>query len=451
VLQELQENYFLQLYILFFPLGKMEKYEKLGKIGEGSYGLVMKCRLRETGKIVAIKKFLETEDDPQIRKIALREVRMLKQLKHGNLVNLLEVFRRKRKLHLVFEFIDRSALDELDAAPNGLEEEKLHKITYQVLKAVEFCHFNNIIHRDVKPENILVSKQYVVKLCDFGFARNLGGPGADYTDYVATRWYRAPELLVGDTQYGTSVDVWAIGCVFAEMLTGRPLWPGKSDIDQLYNIVKTQGALTQRHVHIFSSNSYFRDVKIPEVQPENMISLDTRFRAYNAGAIPFMKSCLNMEPSDRLTCTQLIQHGYFDGFRDWFEPELDELIRSGKDALKKPAIKKARSRMDPEPQPAPAPQKPADSLKRGGQLPTLQGPKTHAPLIPNGLSSILASSLECTSYVSLQQASYVNVKDADASKEPKAPAATSKKEGDKVKKQPQVSEVPTKKGLLPQI
>lgn len=446
----------------------MEKYEKLGKIGEGSYGLVMKCRLRETGKIVAIKKFLETEDDPQIRKIALREVRMLKQLKHGNLVNLLEVFRRKRKLHLVFEFIDRSALDELDAAPNGLEEEKLHKITYQVLKAVEFCHFNNIIHRDVKPENILVSKQYVVKLCDFGFARNLGGPGADYTDYVATRWYRAPELLVGDTQYGTSVDVWAIGCVFAELLTGRPLWPGKSDIDQLYNIVKTQGPLTQRHVHIFSSNSYFRDVKIPEVLPENMVSVDARFRSYSAGAIPFMKSCLNMEPSDRLTCTQLIQHKYFDGFRDWFEPELDDLIRSGKDALKKPAIKKARSRVDSDSAPgnpgnpgAAAPKahpQAVDTLKRGGQLPTLQGPKVHAPLIPNGLSSILASSLECTSYVSMQQASYVNVKDSDTVKSPKAPAGkksppAGKKEGDKAKKQPQISEAPPppKKGLLPQI
>ena len=93
----------------------MEKYEKISKIGEGSYGMVIKCRHRETGRLVAIKKFLETEDDPQIRKIALREVRMLKQLKHGNLVNLLEVFRRKRKLHLVFEFIDHTLLDDLDA------------------------------------------------------------------------------------------------------------------------------------------------------------------------------------------------------------------------------------------------------------------------------------------------------------------------------------------------
>lgn len=419
----------------------MEKYEKLGKIGEGSYGIVMKCRHRETGKIVAIKKFLETEDDPQIRKIALREVRMLKQLKHGNLVNLLEVFRRKRKLHLVFEFIDRCALDELDACPNGLEDEKLHKITWQVLKAVEFCHFNNIIHRDVKPENILVSKQNIVKLCDFGFARSLAGPGADYTDYVATRWYRAPELLVGDTQYGASVDVWAIGCVFAEMLTGRPLWPGKSDIDQLYHIVQTLGPLIPRHVHIFSNNSYFRDLKIPEVQPENMVPLESRFKGYDAVTVPFMKACLMMEPDARLTCTQLLQHAYFDGFRDWFEPELEEMFRSSKDPHKKP-IKKVRSRANTE---VPPPK--SEVPKRGGQLPTLIGTKGHvqgAPSLASGLAS-LASSLECNSYVSLQQPSFVDLTDADSKKDGKPGQSPLKKPTEVVPKRKDA------KGMLPQI
>ncbi len=128
-----------------------------------------------------------------------------------------------------------------------------------------------MIHRDVKPENILVTKQEVVKLCDFGFARTLSGPGADYTDYVATRWYRAPELLVGDTQYGPPVDVWAIGCVTAEIMTGKPLWPAKSDIDQIHHIVNTMGPLISRHAHVFSTNSYLVGLQMPQPQPGSMV------------------------------------------------------------------------------------------------------------------------------------------------------------------------------------
>uniref|UniRef100_A0A2I3G033 Cyclin dependent kinase like 1 n=1 Tax=Nomascus leucogenys TaxID=61853 RepID=A0A2I3G033_NOMLE len=248
----------------------MEKYEKIGKIGEGSYGVVFKCRNRDTGQIVAIKKFLESEDDPVIKKIAFREIRMLKQLKHPNLVNLLEVFRRKRRLHLVFEYCDHTVLHELDRYQRGVPEHLVKSITWQTLKAVNFCHKHNCIHRDVKPENILITKHSVIKLCDFGFARLLTGPSDYYTDYVATRWYRSPELLVGDRQYGPPVDVWAIGCVFAELLSGVPLWPGKSDVDQLYLIRKTLGHLIPRHQQVFSTNQYFSGVEPLELKFPNI-------------------------------------------------------------------------------------------------------------------------------------------------------------------------------------
>lgn len=120
----------------------------------------------------------------------------------------------------------------------------------------------------MKPENILLTKQNVVKLCDFGFARILV-QNENFTEYVATRWYRAPELLVGDTQYGTAVDVWAIGCVFCELYSGQPLLPGNSDLDQLYLIKKTFGNLIEHHVKILQNNAYYRGVIIPE--PEQMV------------------------------------------------------------------------------------------------------------------------------------------------------------------------------------
>ncbi|KAI5637795.1 protein kinase domain-containing protein [Phthorimaea operculella] len=207
----------------------MDKYEQLAVVGEGSYGVVLKCRRRDNGQLVAIKKFLETEEDAAVRKMALREIRMLKKLRHDHLVNMIEVFRRKRRFYLVFEYLDHTLLDELEASTGGLGEEtsKKHlyqllkgidychqnsleastgglgeetskKHLYQLLKGIDYCHQNSIIHRDVKPENVLISQHGIVKLCDLGFARALAAPGEPYTEYVATRWYRAPELLVAE-------------------------------------------------------------------------------------------------------------------------------------------------------------------------------------------------------------------------------------------------------------
>lgn len=324
----------------------MECYEKIAPIGEGTYGMVMKCRHRDTGQIVAIKKFKESEDDLQIRKTALREVRMLKQLKHDNIVNLLEVFRRKGKLYLVFEHVDHTILEDLDKNPHGLSDDKnvglVRKCMWQLLKAMDYLHSHNVIHRDIKPENILVSTTGVVKLCDFGFARTLAGPGAKYTDYVATRWYRAPELLVGDTEYGKAVDVWAMGCIFAEILTGQPLFPGDTDIDQLYRIMKSLGQLTKRHMEIFLKNPLFVGVRIPEVT--KVIPLEAKLPHISTEAMSWLHQCLIYDPDQRSTTKQLMAHSYFqnDGFCERFEVELRHWIELEKEKEMSDRVKRKR-------------------------------------------------------------------------------------------------------------
>ncbi|CAG9820417.1 unnamed protein product [Phaedon cochleariae] len=289
----------------------MERYERIGKLGEGSYGIVYKCRNKDTGEIVAIKKFAESEEDPLIRKIALREIRLLKNLKHPNLVNLIEVFRRKRRLHLVFEFCERTVLHELERCPAGCPDDLARQIVWQTLRAVAYCHRHGCVHRDIKPENILLTAQGVVKLCDFGFARMLN-PGENYTDYVATRWYRAPELLVGDTQYSTPVDVWAIGCVLAELIRGEALWPGKSDVDQLYLISCTVGDFLPRHMQAFKNNDFFQGIILPV--PSELVPLEEKLPSCSGTVIDFLKKCLDKDPSKRWTCEKLLTHKYFENF-----------------------------------------------------------------------------------------------------------------------------------------
>ncbi|KAK7830914.1 hypothetical protein U0070_018458 [Myodes glareolus] len=334
----------------------MEKYENLGLVGEGSYGMVMKCRNKDSGRIVAIKKFLESDDDKMVKKIAMREIKLLKQLRHENLVNLLEVCKKKKRWYLVFEFVDHTILDDLKLFPNGLDYQVVQKYLFQIINGIGFCHSHNdnhlsreascfhwwvvfavtsniamsnifdkrmlnieahtvprksftqsfivistdhasvvtlteakIIHRDIKPENILVSQSGVVKLCDFGFARTLAAPGEVYTDYVATRWYRAPELLVGDVKYGKAVDVWAIGC-----------------------------NLIPRHQELFYKNPVFAGVRLPEIKDTEREPLECRYPKLPEVVINLAKKCLHIDPDKRPFCADLLQHDFFqmDGFAE---------------------------------------------------------------------------------------------------------------------------------------
>jgi cyclin-dependent kinase-like len=151
-----------------------------------------------------------------VRKTTLREVKILRLLRHRNVVSLLEAFRRKGKLFLVFEYVEKNLLEVLEEHPTGLPRDVVRRYIFQLCLAIEWCHRNSVIHRDIKPENLLVNSDHTLKLCDFGFARIMPLPNEPpLTDYVATRWYRAPELLLGSTDYTKAVDIWAIGALLA--------------------------------------------------------------------------------------------------------------------------------------------------------------------------------------------------------------------------------------------
>jgi len=294
----------------------MNKYEVVGVVGEGAYGVVLKCRNRETGEIVAVKKFKESDDDEIVRKTTLREVKVLRSLRQDNIVNLKEAFRRKQKLYLVFEYVEKNLLEVLEENPSGVDPELVRSYIYQLCKAIQWCHQHDIVHRDIKPENLLINppskptESGQLKLCDFGFARQIprDKAGVELTDYVATRWYRAPELLLGSTSYGKEVDQWAIGCIMGELIDGQPLFPGESDIDQLYIIQRLLGPLTADQNDHFLRNPRFVGLKFPDMSRPD--GLEKKYLGkLSKSAMQFMKSLLQMDPAMRLSGGTILQVG----------------------------------------------------------------------------------------------------------------------------------------------
>uniref|UniRef100_A0A8C8DIJ0 mitogen-activated protein kinase n=1 Tax=Oryzias sinensis TaxID=183150 RepID=A0A8C8DIJ0_9TELE len=239
----------------------MNKFEVLGIVGEGAYGVVLKCRHKDTNEIVAIKKFKDSEENEEVKETTLRELKMLRTLKQENIVELKEAFRRRGKLYLVFEYVEKNMLELLEELPTGVPTEKVRSYIFQLIKAIHWCHKHDIVHRDIKPENLLISSADVLKLCDFGFARNLSeGTDANYTEYVATRWYRSPELLLG-APYGKAVDMWSVGCILGELSDGQPLFPGESELDQLFTIQKVLGPLPPEQMKLFYNNPRFHGLR----------------------------------------------------------------------------------------------------------------------------------------------------------------------------------------------
>ena len=214
-----------------------------------------------TGEIVALKKIRLDSEDEGIPGTAIREIALLKELQHPNVVRLYDVVHTEKKLTLVFEFLDLDLKKYLDQCEGGLELPVLKSFLYQLCASLAYVHAHKVLHRDLKPQNLLINREGELKLADFGLARAFGIPVRAYTHEVVTLWYRAPDVLMGNRRYSTPVDVWSIGCIFAEMNTGRPLFPGTSDANQLDCIFKALGTPSEA---VFPSMTGLPDYKVSE-------------------------------------------------------------------------------------------------------------------------------------------------------------------------------------------
>ena len=217
----------------------MEKYETIKAVGDGSFGSVTKARNKLTNEIVAIKRMKATFATWE-EAMKLREVKSLRKLNHHNVVKLKEVIRQKDSLYFVFEFMEKNLYEIISKNVVAPTEQEIKLMAFDSLQGIAACHKNGYFHRDLKPENLLINGAHVVKLADFGLAREIRAR-PPFTEYVSTRWYRAPELLLASTNYNSPIDIFAMGCILAEMYILRPLAPGNSEADQLMKLCLVLG------------------------------------------------------------------------------------------------------------------------------------------------------------------------------------------------------------------
>eukprot|EP01135_Chromosphaera_perkinsii_P004890 Nk52_evm10s303 gene=Nk52_evmTU10s303 len=287
----------------------MEKYMILGRIGEGAHGVVFKAKHIATGEIVALKKVPLRKLEDGIPNTALREIKALQAIDHQNVVKLFDVFPQGAGFVLVFEFMYSDLAHVTRQAKVPLSEAQIKSYMLMLLKGVEYCHANSIMHRDLKPANLLISPTGHLKLADFGLARVFSTENdPQYSHQVATRWYRAPELLYGARKYDQGVDLWAVGCIFAELLNNSPLFPGENDIDQLYCVLKVLGTPDET---IWPGMSQLPDYKKITFQTMPPVPLEEMVPEATPEAIHLLKQLLVYSSSSRLPASEALLHPYF--------------------------------------------------------------------------------------------------------------------------------------------
>jgi len=297
------------------------KYEVLQKLGKGAYGIVWKVRDKESNEVFALKKIFGAFQNATDAQRTFREIIFLQELsEHENIITLLDVMKadNDKDIYLVFEYMET----DLHAVIRANILEDIHKrfIIYQLLKAIKYMHTAQVIHRDMKPSNLLLNSECLVKVADFGLARLIDAPKEDgarqqvLTDYVATRWYRAPEILLGSTTYTKGVDMWSIGCILGELLGGKPMFPGTSTMNQIDRIIEVTGRPSKEDIDAIQSE--FAAQMLENLPEPNERGLESMYPNADGDAHDLLKKLLMFNPDKRITVEESLAHPYITQFHN---------------------------------------------------------------------------------------------------------------------------------------
>lgn len=287
-------------------------YKRLEKLGEGTYGIVYKAEDKQTGEIVALKKIRNPNEEDGVPPTTLREISVLKESEHKNIVQLKDVISKCGEIGLVFEYLDQDLYKYMRNTTGHLSALLVKSYLHQLLSGLAFCHSHRIMHRDLKPQNLLIDKKGNLKIADLGLARAVGVPLRTYTHEVVTLWYRAPEVLLGSRHYGFALDIWSIGCIFAEMIMKAPLFQGDSEIDQLFRIFQVLGTPTEQ---MWPGVSAFPDYKPSFPRWERKDWREVLRERFDPLAADLLQRMLAYEPSKRISARAALSHPYFNELR----------------------------------------------------------------------------------------------------------------------------------------